>query len=259
MGKHQNKIKPLIVHLQKDLNLDIREFLKKYTKNLSGPARVAFLVFFLLSKKEKILHSNKIKTQWKKNRAILGKFHPIYITRSREYGYLKQIPNKRGYYTLPESWLEKIINREKVRFRQIIEKKEIKKSLKFQEVFSENTLKKLKKLDKKIYILASEANMSWQTNCWNSCGILMRIILERVLDRKHQDIRAREGLKSKINFSLSSNLFGKSIKEAIKKLDHSTKITGDIVAHDSNILLSQEDIELAIVPLNILIKDVFQL
>ena len=108
-------------------------------------------------------------------------------------------------------------------------------------ILQNNLLKKIKKVDKKVYILGVELNQNWQIqDCWNSCGILMRIILERALDRKDNDIKNKSGLKNKINFCLSSSIFGKSVLEALKKLDNSTKITGDIVAHDSNILLSKK-------------------
>ena len=126
-------------------------------------------------------------------------------------------------------------------------------------IFPDSLINKIKKRDKKIFVLGSEANVNWQNECWNSCGILMRIILERSLDKKDSRIKQKNGLKDKINFSLSTSIFSKSIREALKKLDHSTKITGDIVAHDSNILLSKNDIELAIVPLNMFLKDVFRL
>lgn len=125
-------------------------------------------------------------------------------------------------------------------------------------ILQNELLKKIKGIDKKVYVLGVELNQNWQTqNCWNSCGILMRIILERALDRKNNDIKNKSGLKNKINFCLNSNIFGKSILEALKKLNNSTKITGDIVAHDSNILLSQNDIELAIIPFRILLADIF--
>jgi len=125
-------------------------------------------------------------------------------------------------------------------------------------ILQNNLLKKIKKVDKKVYILGVELNQNWRIqDCWNSCGILMRIILERVLDRKDNDIKNKSGLKNKINFCLSSSIFGKSVLEALKKLDNSTKITGDIVAHDSNILLSKNDIELAIIPFRVLLTDIF--
>ncbi len=126
-------------------------------------------------------------------------------------------------------------------------------------IFSDFLLNKVKKQDRKISILGYEANFNWQAGCWNGCGILMRIILERILDKKDIKIKQIEGLEKKINYCLLNKIFGKSLLGALKKLQHSTKITGDIVAHDSNILLGKEDIELAIVPLNMIIKDVFGL
>lgn len=125
-----------------------------------------------------------------------------------------------------------------------------------QSVISQGVLSNLKSKDNKVYVLAREVNTSWETGCWNSCGILMRIILERALDKKRSDLRS-EGLKRKISVSLSDKTFGKSVAEALSKLDNSTKISGDIVAHDSNIILDKNDIELAIVPLNVLLKDIY--
>jgi hypothetical protein len=125
-------------------------------------------------------------------------------------------------------------------------------------ILQNELLKKIKKVDRKVYILGVELNQNWQTqNCWNTCGILMRIILERALDRKDINIKNKSGLKDKINFCLSSKIFGKSVLESLKKLDNSTKITGDIVAHDSNILLSKNDVELAIIPFRVLLVDIF--
>lgn len=126
-------------------------------------------------------------------------------------------------------------------------------------IFSESLLGEIETKDKKISILGSETNFNWQTGCWNACGILMRIILERALDRKDKKVKQIRGLERKINYCLSNNIFGKTLSGALKKLQHSTKITGDIVAHDSNILLNEDDIELSIVPLNMIVKDVFKL
>ncbi|MFA6534305.1 MAG: hypothetical protein WCT37_03990 [Patescibacteria group bacterium] len=126
------------------------------------------------------------------------------------------------------------------------------------EILQNELLIKIKKVDNKVYILGKELNQNWDSiNCWNSCGILMRVILERSLDKKGDEIKNKNGLKNKINFCLSSNIFGRSVLEALKKLDNSTKITGDIVAHDSNILLIENDIELAIIPFRVLLSDIF--
>lgn len=128
----------------------------------------------------------------------------------------------------------------------------------FKEILQKNLLTKMKKSDKKVYALGVELNQNWNLkNCYNSCGILMRIIFERSLDKKDAVIKSKTGLKNKINYCLSSNVFGKSVAEALKKLDISTKITGDIVAHDSNILLIENDIELAIIPFRVLLSDIF--
>jgi len=136
-----------------------------------------------------------------------------------------------------------------------------KKISKYQKnyIFSSHLLKKIRKQDKKIFVLGFETNVNWQTDCWNACGILMRLILERVLDKKDNRIKQITGLDPKINYCLSNKIFGKTILGALKKLQHSTKITGDIVAQDSNILLDRNDIEISIVPLNMLIKEVFKL
>lgn len=128
----------------------------------------------------------------------------------------------------------------------------------YKEILTKKLLDEIKKVDTKIYVLGIELNQNWDSKvCNNSCGILMRIILERSLDKKDASIKAKNGLKNKINYCLSSNIFGKSISEALKKLDNSTKITGDIVAHDSNILLVENDIELAIIPFRLLLTDIF--
>lgn len=125
-------------------------------------------------------------------------------------------------------------------------------------ILHDKLLKKIKKVDNKIYILCSELNQNWiYGKCFNSCGILMRIIFEKSLDIKNASVKSKFGLKNKINLCQSTNVFGKSISEALKKLDNSTKITGDIVAHDSNIILIKNDIELAIIPFRILLSDIF--
>lgn len=125
-------------------------------------------------------------------------------------------------------------------------------------ILPDELLKKIKKKDNKIFVLGTELNQNWMSKkCWNSCGILMRIILERSLDLKSSEVKQMSGLKNKINYCVSSNVFGKSVTEALKKLDNSTKITGDIVAHDSNILIIYGDIELAIIPFRVLLTDIF--
>jgi hypothetical protein len=257
MVNQRNRNKYTIENLKRDLKIDIRAFLKKYAKNLAGHSKLGFVAFFITKGNKRSIKQNEIKNQWKKLESILGKYNSIYLTRAREYETLRPDEKKKSYYELTDFWLENIIHQEGLEKLIQVEKK-IKKNQE-DHIFPISLLRELKQHDNKIFVLASEVNLNWGNSCWNACGILMRIILERTLDKKHPDIKKKEGLKDKINFSLSNNIFSKSIKEAIKKLDHTTKITGDIVAHDSNILLSKNDIELAIVPLNILIKDVFKL
>lgn len=181
-----------------------------------------------------------------------------------------QIKKRNALLYLEKSYLNKRLNRKKwlKTLRDILKglkKKQIrgvkKKAGKHlgNYIFSGSLLGEIKTKDKKISILGSETNFNWQVGCWNACGILMRIILERALDRKDKKVKQRRGLERKINYCLSNNIFGKTLSGALKKLQHSTKITGDIVAHDSNILLSEDDIELSIVPLNMIVKDVFKL
>ena len=124
-------------------------------------------------------------------------------------------------------------------------------------IFTPELLAKIKPKDKKIAVLGEEANVCRQNNAPNACGIILRIILERALDRKDQLVKSKKGLKRKIQFCLKNNLFGKSVKGALKKLDSSTKITGDIIAHDSKIIIDDPDIELGISSLNMLLKDIF--
>jgi hypothetical protein len=260
MKNQQNKF--IITDLKRDLNnLDIRAFLKKYAKNLKGPGKVAILVFCITQGLNKSVNSNQIKKQWNKVKSILGKYSPSYIARAREYGFLKEDNNKRGCYKLTDFWLERLITKEGSKFLKIVKKEEQKKISRYKEsyIFSISLLNKIKKQDMKIFVLGFEANFNWQTKCWNACGILMRIILERVLDKKDNKIKQITGLDPKINHCLSNKIFGKTILDTLKKLQHSTKITGDIVAHDSNILLDKNDIEISIVPLNMLIKEVFKL
>lgn len=125
-------------------------------------------------------------------------------------------------------------------------------------ILSAKLLREIRKQDQKIATLGNELNKCWQAESWNACGILMRIILERVIDRKDKQIKTKNGLKNKISHALSGSFFGQSVSGALRKLDNTTKITGDIVAHDSNILLDKDDIEIAVQPFRILLKDIFQ-
>jgi hypothetical protein len=110
--------------------------------------------------------------------------------------------------------------------------------------------------DKKVETLLSEAKRCYATECWNACGILMRIILERTLDSADPRIKAASGLKDKLNVGISTGgTFSKTIVDALKELKNA-KLIGDIVAHHSTIVLDKPDVDLVVPSLRILIKEV---
>lgn len=112
--------------------------------------------------------------------------------------------------------------------------------------------------DKKIKVLLKELAIIYKDKCWNASGILIRIILERLLDRKEAKVKARKGLENKLDYCISNNnLFGRSIRECLKQL-RNAKIIGDIVAHDSSIILDQGDIDICLPALRILVKDIYK-
>ena len=59
--------------LKKDLGLDRRAFLKKYSKNMKGSGKLAVLVFFICKGRKQTLSSDEIKKQWNNLKSILGK------------------------------------------------------------------------------------------------------------------------------------------------------------------------------------------
>lgn len=112
--------------------------------------------------------------------------------------------------------------------------------------------------DKKIKVLLRELAITHKGKCWNASGILIRIILERLLDRKNAKVKAKKGLDNKLNYCISNNnLFGRSIRESLKQL-RNAKIVGDIVAHDSSIILDQGDVDICLPSLRILVKDIYK-
>lgn len=111
--------------------------------------------------------------------------------------------------------------------------------------------------DKKIKVLLKELAITHEDKCWNASGILIRIILERLLDRKDAKVKVKKGLNNKLNYCISNNnLFGRSIRESLEHL-RNAKIIGDIVAHDSSIILDQGDVDICLPSLRILVKDIY--
>lgn len=110
MNKEKISIK-ILEDLKKDLDLDRRAFLKKHTKNLKGPGKIAILAFLLNKGQKQSLGSDEIKNQWNKSKSILGKYNPAYLLRAREYGFLKEDETKKRHYVLTSSWLDKFFQR----------------------------------------------------------------------------------------------------------------------------------------------------
>lgn len=101
-----------IESLKKDLGLDIRAFVKKYAKNLKGPGKVTLLVFYLTKNQDQSISSEKIEKEWNKMKSILGgKYHPVYLTRAREYGCLRKDGTKKNHYLLTSNWFDKLIRK----------------------------------------------------------------------------------------------------------------------------------------------------
>lgn len=110
--------------------------------------------------------------------------------------------------------------------------------------------------DLKVQTLLNETRICYSQACWNACGILVRIIVERTLDSVDPAVRKKQGLKDKINFCKgASDLFSKSLRDGMKEL-HNAKLLGDIAAHHSKILLDKSDIDLVLPVFRILIREV---
>jgi hypothetical protein len=111
--------------------------------------------------------------------------------------------------------------------------------------------------DAKIVKLLEEAGKCHAMGCWNACGILIRIIVERTLDALDPAVKAKSGLKDKINCASSAPglPISKSMQEGLKAL-HGAKLVGDVAAHHSSTLLEEGDINGVIPTFRMLIKEV---
>jgi hypothetical protein len=108
--------------------------------------------------------------------------------------------------------------------------------------------------DAKVAALLEELKKCYPQECWNACGLLIRIIVERTLDTVDAAVKAKIGLRDKINACKGLTSLSKSLREALDGL-HGAKIIGDIVAHHSKILLDKNDVDLVLPALRILIKE----
>jgi|SRR5208282_5797628 hypothetical protein len=109
--------------------------------------------------------------------------------------------------------------------------------------------------DAKVGALLEELKKCYPQQCWNACGLLIRIIVERTLDSVDASVKAKNGLRDKINVCRGLSQLSKSLREALDGLQ-GAKIIGDIAAHHSKILLDKSDIDLALPAFRVLIKEV---
>src|ERR1017187_10311567 len=109
--------------------------------------------------------------------------------------------------------------------------------------------------DAKVGALLDELRKCYPLGCWNTCGLLIRIIVERTLDTGDAGVKSKTGLRDKINACRGMTVLSKSLREALDGLQ-GAKIIGDIAAHHSKILLDKPDVDLALPALRVLIKEV---
>ncbi len=109
--------------------------------------------------------------------------------------------------------------------------------------------------DPKIAALLVELRKCYPQQCWNACGLLIRIIIERTLDTVDASVKAKIGLRDKINACRGLTVLSKSTRESLDGLQ-GAKIIGDIAAHHSRILLDKSDIDLVLPAFRVLIKEV---
>jgi hypothetical protein len=88
-------------------SLNIRAFMKRYGKNLSGPGKFTLLLARLANGKVGFGISLKdIETQWNKMTGVMGAYNPAHSTRAKERGWLDT--PKYGIYSLSADWIEVI-------------------------------------------------------------------------------------------------------------------------------------------------------
>jgi hypothetical protein len=109
--------------------------------------------------------------------------------------------------------------------------------------------------DVKINALLEELKKCYPQQCWNACGLLIRIIVERTLDAVDAAVRAKTGLRDKINACRGLAQLSKSLREGLDGLQ-GAKIFGDIAAHHSKIVLDKPDVDLVLPAFRVLIKEV---
>jgi hypothetical protein len=84
-------------------DMNIRAFIKQYSKKMSGPKKFTLLLAYLVkgeSGKEKSIE--EIKKQWNKMKSLLGKFNMSYTDRAKIKGWVSS--KKYGFYNLTKEW-----------------------------------------------------------------------------------------------------------------------------------------------------------
>lgn len=109
--------------------------------------------------------------------------------------------------------------------------------------------------DKKIAALLEECRRCWAQQCWNACGLLIRIIVERTLDTVDPTVKAKSGLKDKLNRCREIKTLSKSVRDGLDHL-HGAKLFGDVAAHHSTVLLDEGDIDIVLPNFRVLLKEV---
>lgn len=109
--------------------------------------------------------------------------------------------------------------------------------------------------DAKVVALLQELRKCYPQECWNACGLLIRIIVDRTLDAVEPIVKAKVGLKDKINACRGVSALSKSLREALDGLQ-GAKIMGDIAAHHSKIILEKLDVDVVLPAFRVLIKEV---
>lgn len=87
-------------------SLNIRAFMKKYAKGLSGPQKLALLLARIVKGKSgQAITSEQLTTEWNRMKSVMGgRFNAAYITRAKEHGWIDSA--ERGSYVLSDTWKE---------------------------------------------------------------------------------------------------------------------------------------------------------
>lgn len=105
--KPSNKIEASnLIRKDLDFSLNIRAFMKKYGKDLSGPKKFTLLIAYIAEGDDKkIVKSEELSKELKSLKSFFnGKTKKNYSTRAKENGWINS-PN-RGGYVITKNWLD---------------------------------------------------------------------------------------------------------------------------------------------------------